>query len=145
MASSINHFDLLVWFSYYLGNTSSTALVLWKPPGGFLPDLINQALKSGNGVVSRGHRTRCYSEVTSTPYSRYINSRDSTKKKKKMNITLFHVCISWYIFIFSAMRTFTLWRGKIWRWCWEMEWWRHGAVLFQLRLLNSLQRHNQRY
>jgi len=55
------------------GNTSSTALVLWKPPGGFLPDLINQALKSGNGVVSRGHRTRCYSEVTSTPYSSHEN------------------------------------------------------------------------
>jgi len=55
------------------GNSSSTALVLWKPPGGFLPDLINQALRGGSGVVTRGSRTRCYSEVTSTPYSSHEN------------------------------------------------------------------------
>jgi len=49
---------------------NSTALVLWKPPGGFLPDLINNALRGG---VARGGRARCYSEVTSTPYSSHEN------------------------------------------------------------------------
>eukprot|EP00088_Acartia_fossae_P029562 TRINITY_DN3042_c0_g1_i1.p1 TRINITY_DN3042_c0_g1~~TRINITY_DN3042_c0_g1_i1.p1 ORF type:complete len:360 (+),score=86.28 TRINITY_DN3042_c0_g1_i1:60-1139(+) len=50
---------------------SSTALVVWKPPGGFLPDLINNALLGCSGRGST--RQRCYSEVTSTPYSSHEN------------------------------------------------------------------------
>lgn len=52
----------------------STAVVLWKPPppsGSLLPDLVSSALRNGPGC-SR-HRTRCYSEVTSTPYSSHEN------------------------------------------------------------------------
>jgi len=64
--------------SRYRPNTrpgNSTALVLWKPPEGFLPDLINHALHAGpvGGWTSRGSRPRCYSEVTSTPYSSHEN------------------------------------------------------------------------
>lgn len=54
--------------------TASTAVVLWKPPppsGSFLPDLVSSALR--NGPVCGRHRTRCYSEVTSTPYSSHEN------------------------------------------------------------------------
>jgi len=41
----------------------SRALVLWKPPGGIIPDVITSTLKPTRG------RTRCFSEVTNTPYS----------------------------------------------------------------------------
>jgi hypothetical protein len=48
--------------------TGSTAVVLWKPPTGSIPDVISSAvLRSGPG------RMRCYSEVTSTPYSSHEN------------------------------------------------------------------------
>ena len=60
--------------------TASTALVLWKPPGGSVPDIISSALRSGpasssytSGPVSTRSRMRCYSEVTSTPYSSHEN------------------------------------------------------------------------
>lgn len=60
--------------------TSSTALVLWKPPGGSVPDIITSALRSGpasssytSGPVNTRSRIRCYSEVTSTPYSSHEN------------------------------------------------------------------------
>jgi len=60
---------------------SSTALVLWKPPGGSVPDIISSALMSGpgssgftsGGPVTARARIRCYSEVTSTPYSSHEN------------------------------------------------------------------------
>ena len=60
--------------------TGSTAVVLWKPPSGCIPDLISSALRSGPGSSSYSNslptssrpRIRCYSEVTSTPYSRYV-------------------------------------------------------------------------
>lgn len=45
----------------------STALVLWRPPGGIVPDVITSALKPPRS------RTRCFSEVTSTPYSSHEN------------------------------------------------------------------------
>lgn len=49
----------------------STAVVLWKPPGGIIPDVISSTWKEKRG------RTRCYSEVTSTPYSSHENLVDS--------------------------------------------------------------------
>jgi hypothetical protein len=49
----------------------STALVLWKPPGSIIPDLIPSSFKTNRG------RTRCFSEVTSTPYSSHENLMDS--------------------------------------------------------------------
>ena len=60
---------------------SSTALVLWKPPGGTVPDIISSAIRSGpgssgyttGGPVTARSRIRCYSEVTSTPYSSHEN------------------------------------------------------------------------
>jgi len=60
---------------------SSTAVVLWKPPGGNVPDIISSALRSGpgssgytsGGPVTTRSRIRCYSEVTSTPYSSHEN------------------------------------------------------------------------
>ena len=59
---------------------ASTALVLWKPPGGSVPDIISSALRSGpgsssytSGPVTSRSRIRCYSEVTSTPYSSHEN------------------------------------------------------------------------
>jgi len=61
--------------------TGTTAVVLWKPPGGTMPDIISSALRSGPGncsgyttaPVSSRSRIRCYSEVTSTPYSSHEN------------------------------------------------------------------------
>lgn len=61
--------------------SGSTAVVLWKPPGGTMPDIISSALRSGPGncsgyttaPVSSRSRIRCYSEVTSTPYSSHEN------------------------------------------------------------------------
>jgi len=61
--------------------TGSTAVVLWKPPSGCIPDLISSALRSGPGSSSYSNslptssrpRIRCYSEVTSTPYSSHEN------------------------------------------------------------------------
>jgi len=52
----------------------STAVVLWRPPGGIIPDVISSALKSDRGC--RG-RPRYYSEVTSTPYSSHENLVDA--------------------------------------------------------------------
>jgi len=52
----------------------STALVLWRPPGGIVPDVISSALKTDRGGRSR---SRYYSEVTSTPYSSHENLADS--------------------------------------------------------------------
>ena len=59
---------------------ATTALVLWKPPGGSVPDIISSALRSGpasssytSGPVTTRSRIRCYSEVTSTPYSSHEN------------------------------------------------------------------------
>ena len=59
---------------------NSTALVLWKPPGGSVPDIISSALRSGpgsssytSGPLNTRSRMRCYSEVTSTPYSSHEN------------------------------------------------------------------------
>jgi len=49
----------------------STALVLWKPPGGFIPDVITSVWRPGRG------RTRCVSEVTSTPYSSHEDLLES--------------------------------------------------------------------
>merc|ERR1719384_335880 len=51
--------------------TGTTAVVLWKPPGGTMPDIISSALRSGPGncsgyttaPVSSRSRIRCYSEV----------------------------------------------------------------------------------
>jgi len=59
----------------------STAVVLWKPPSGCIPDVISSALRSGPGSSSFTNslpsssrsRIRCYSEVTSTPYSSHEN------------------------------------------------------------------------
>jgi len=48
----------------------STALVLWKPPGGIIPDVITSTWKSNKG------RTRCLSEMTYTPYSSHENLID---------------------------------------------------------------------
>jgi len=75
--------------SRYRPNTrpgNSTALVLWKPPEGFLPDLINHALHAGpgGGWSSRGSRPRCYSEVTSTPYSSHENLYGGEEEDVKM-------------------------------------------------------------
>jgi len=72
--------------SRYRPSPRSTAVVLWKPPPsvslngvhsggkshtGCVPDVVTSALRS---VPSCGrHRTRCYSEVTSTPYSSHEN------------------------------------------------------------------------
>jgi len=61
--------------------SGSTALVLWRPPGGVIPDIISSALRSGPGAstahttgpVTARSRIRCYSEVTSTPYSSHEN------------------------------------------------------------------------
>jgi len=61
--------------------TGSTAVVLWKPPSGSIPDVISSAvLRSGPGSsfstsipTSTRPRIRCYSEVTSTPYSSHEN------------------------------------------------------------------------
>jgi len=61
--------------------SGSTAVVLWKPPGGQMPDIISSALRSGPGAssgyttgpVTARSRIRCYSEVTSTPYSSHEN------------------------------------------------------------------------
>jgi len=62
--------------------TGSTAVVLWKPPSGCIPDVISSALRSGPGSCSFNNslptssrpRIRCYSEVvTSTPYSSHEN------------------------------------------------------------------------
>jgi len=58
-----------------------TAVVLWKPPAGCIPDVISSALRSGPGSSgftsslpsSSRPRIRCYSEVTSTPYSSHEN------------------------------------------------------------------------
>lgn len=58
-----------------------TAVVLWKPPTGCIPDVISSALRSGPGSSSFNNslpttsrpRIRCYSEVTSTPYSSHEN------------------------------------------------------------------------
>ena len=58
----------------------STALVLWKPPGGFIPDVITSVWRPGRG------RTRCVSEVTSTPYSRYIFSMETCWRVLKNKI-----------------------------------------------------------
>jgi len=62
--------------SKYRPAPRTTALVLWKPPGGVIPDLITSALRSGAGstgytasTATSRSRIRCYSEVTSTPYS----------------------------------------------------------------------------
>lgn len=52
----------------------STAVVLWRPPGGIIPDVISSALRSERG--GRG-RQRTYSEVTSTPYSSHENLADA--------------------------------------------------------------------
>lgn len=52
----------------------STAVVLWRPPGGIIPDVISSALRSERG--GRG-RQRTYSEVTSTPYSSHENLADT--------------------------------------------------------------------
>jgi len=57
------------------------AVVLWKPPTGCIPDVISSALRSGPGSSSFNNslptgsrpRIRCYSEVTSTPYSSHEN------------------------------------------------------------------------
>jgi len=49
---------------------NSTALVLWKPPGGIIPDVITSTMKPTRG------RTRCFSEVTNTPYSSKENLID---------------------------------------------------------------------
>jgi len=57
------------------------AVVLWKPPTGCIPDVISSALRSGPGSSgftnslpsSNRPRIRCYSEVTSTPYSSHEN------------------------------------------------------------------------
>jgi len=56
----------------------STAVVLWKPPPlsvSLLPDLVSSALRNTEQRPSAcgRHRTRCYSEVTSTPYSSHEN------------------------------------------------------------------------
>jgi len=62
--------------------TGSTAVVLWKPPSSCIPDVISSALKSGpsgcsiSNIISTAGirpRVRCYSEVTSTPYSSHEN------------------------------------------------------------------------
>jgi len=61
--------------------TPRTAVVLWKPPTGCIPDVISSALRSGPGSSSFNNslptssrpRIRCYSEVTSTPYSSHEN------------------------------------------------------------------------
>jgi len=58
--------------------TGSTAVVLWKPPpasGSLLPDLVSSALRNTEQRAPGcgRHRTRCYSEVTSTPYSSHEN------------------------------------------------------------------------
>jgi len=61
--------------------SGSTAVVLWRPPGGMMPDIISSALRSGpgssggytTGPVTARSRIRCYSEVTSTPYSSHEN------------------------------------------------------------------------
>jgi len=58
--------------------TGSTAVVLWKPPppsGSLLPDLVSSALRNSEQRAPGcgRHRTRCYSEVTSTPYSSHEN------------------------------------------------------------------------
>jgi len=61
--------------------SGSTAVVLWRPPGGVMPDIISSALRSGpgssggytTGPVTARSRIRCYSEVTSTPYSSHEN------------------------------------------------------------------------
>jgi len=58
-----------------------TAVVLWKPPSGCIPDVISSALRSGSGSSNFNNslpsgsrpRIRCYSEVTSTPYSSHEN------------------------------------------------------------------------
>lgn len=67
--------------SRYRPSPRSTAVVLWKPPlsnspasllnGGVIPDVVSSALRNSSG--SGRHRTRCYSEVTSTPYSSHEN------------------------------------------------------------------------
>jgi len=55
----------------------STAVVLWTPPlsVSLLPDLVSSALRNTEQRPSGcgRHRTRCYSEVTSTPYSSHEN------------------------------------------------------------------------
>lgn len=67
--------------SRYRPSPRSTAVVLWKPPpttsllnggmknppGGIVPDVVSSALRNSR------QRTRCYSEVTSTPYSSHEN------------------------------------------------------------------------
>jgi len=53
----------------------STALVLWKPPGGFIPDVITSVWRPGRG------RTRCVSEVTSTPYSSHEDLLESERSE----------------------------------------------------------------
>jgi len=52
----------------------TTALVLWRPPGGIVPDVISSTLKCDKGGRVR---PRCYSEVTSTPYSSHENLADA--------------------------------------------------------------------
>jgi len=53
------------------------AVVLWTPPlsVSLLPDLVSSALRNTEQRPSGcgRHRTRCYSEVTSTPYSSHEN------------------------------------------------------------------------
>lgn len=68
--------------------SGSTAVVLWRPPGGLMPDIISSALRSGpgssggytTGPVTARSRIRCYSEVTSTPYSSHENLSSVTSE-----------------------------------------------------------------
>jgi len=75
--------------SRYRPSPRSTAVVLWKPPlnnsqssflngriGGVVPDVVSSALRNSSGCGR--HRTRCYSEVTSTPYSSHENLCNDT-------------------------------------------------------------------
>jgi len=65
--------------------SGSTAVVLWKPPGGiFYPDIVSSTLRSGPGSnsgytsppVATRPRIRCYSEVTTTPSTPYSSNEN---------------------------------------------------------------------